>query len=92
MKFSIRDILWLTILVAVAVTWWLEHRASVGINERLQQQAQQLRCELFNERRERAKTNVAAVAQRVKVLTTKVQAAQLEAASAEHQRFALPPP
>jgi hypothetical protein len=26
-RFSIRDLLWLTALAAIAVTWWLDHRA-----------------------------------------------------------------
>ena len=26
MKFSIRDILWFTVVVALAVAWWLDHR------------------------------------------------------------------
>ena len=26
MKFSIRDILWFTVLVALVVAWWLDHR------------------------------------------------------------------
>jgi Bacterial type II/III secretion system short domain len=28
-RFSIRDLLWLTALAAVAVAWWLDHRAFV---------------------------------------------------------------
>ncbi len=27
LRFSIRDLLWLTALAAIAVTWWLDHRA-----------------------------------------------------------------
>lgn len=27
MRFSIRDILWLTVVVALSVMWWLDHRA-----------------------------------------------------------------
>ena len=26
MKFSIRDLLWLTVVVALVVAWWLDHR------------------------------------------------------------------
>ena len=26
MKFSIRDLLWLTVVVALALTWWLDRR------------------------------------------------------------------
>ena len=29
--FSIRDILWLTVVVAVIVAWWLDHRALTGL-------------------------------------------------------------
>jgi hypothetical protein len=25
-RFTIRDVLWLTVVVALAVSWWLEHR------------------------------------------------------------------
>jgi len=27
MKFSIRDVLWLTVVVAMGVCWWLDHKA-----------------------------------------------------------------
>ena len=26
LRFSIRDLLWLTVIVALAVGWWLDHR------------------------------------------------------------------
>lgn len=26
MKFTIRDLLWLTVVVALAVAWWVDHR------------------------------------------------------------------
>ena len=26
-RFTIRDVLWLTVVVALAVGWWLDHRA-----------------------------------------------------------------
>ncbi len=29
LRFSIRDLLWLTALAALAVTWWLDHREQV---------------------------------------------------------------
>jgi outer membrane murein-binding lipoprotein Lpp len=92
MKFGIRDIVWLTILVALAMTWWLDHQANVRKHDQLQQQVQPLRRELFGDRMERAQANVEIINERVRVLTTKVQAAQLEAASAEHVKLALPPP
>jgi hypothetical protein len=30
MRFSIRDLLWLTALAALAVCWWLDHRRLTG--------------------------------------------------------------
>jgi hypothetical protein len=53
MKFSIRDILWLTILVAAGVTWWLEHRSGVRMQEQLRQQAEQLQYQAQFERAQR---------------------------------------
>jgi len=35
-RFMIRDILWLTLVAAVAVGWWVEHRGTEHENERLQ--------------------------------------------------------
>jgi hypothetical protein len=29
-RFSIRDVLWLTVVVALAVGWWIEHRRHVS--------------------------------------------------------------
>jgi hypothetical protein len=29
MKFNIRDLLWLTLLAAVAVAWWMDHQSEV---------------------------------------------------------------
>ena len=40
MKFSIRDILWLTILVAVVMAWWLDRRVTTRRLEALHQQVQ----------------------------------------------------
>jgi hypothetical protein len=54
MKFSIRDILWLTILAAVSVAWWLDHRASVRTQDELQRQAMQSRYLAEIERAQRA--------------------------------------
>ena len=90
MRFSIRDILWLTILVAVAVTWWLEHRASVRMQAQLRQQARQVRRELFNVHRARAQANIAAVHEWVRVLTEQVRAAELEAALSGQEKLANP--
>ncbi|MCI0359496.1 MAG: hypothetical protein L0211_13550 [Planctomycetaceae bacterium] len=72
MKFNIRDILWLTILAAVAVAWWLDHGSgSVG--------RQRLRRELFAVQRANARLTMDAIDQRAKILTAKVRAAQREA-------------
>ena len=35
-RFTIRDMLWLTALVAMAVAYWLEHRRFVAANAALQ--------------------------------------------------------
>ena len=32
-RFQIRDLLWLTALIALAVGWWVDHRALVGYPE-----------------------------------------------------------
>jgi len=32
LRFSIRDLLWLTLVVALAVGWWLEHRSWVAVD------------------------------------------------------------
>ena len=30
LRFSIRDLLWLTLVVALATSWWLDHRRRTG--------------------------------------------------------------
>jgi hypothetical protein len=30
-RFTIRDVLWLTIVVAMGVGWWIEHRKAVAL-------------------------------------------------------------
>ena len=35
MKFSIRDLLFVTVIVAMTVGWWLERRQRVGLESRL---------------------------------------------------------
>jgi hypothetical protein len=35
MKFSIRDLLWLTVVVALAVGWWVSYRGLQDENSRL---------------------------------------------------------
>ena len=32
LRFTIRDLLWLTLVVAMAVGWWLEHRSWTAAN------------------------------------------------------------
>jgi hypothetical protein len=32
-RFSIRDVLWLTVVVGLALGWWLEHREFVAYRE-----------------------------------------------------------
>jgi hypothetical protein len=29
-RFTIRDVLWLTVVVALAVGWWVDHRVQAG--------------------------------------------------------------
>ena len=35
MRFIIRDVFWLTVVVALAVAWWVEHRRAWAESERL---------------------------------------------------------
>jgi hypothetical protein len=35
MKFSIRDLLWLTVVVALAATWWLDHRRQAAESRKM---------------------------------------------------------
>lgn len=37
MKFFIRDFLWLTVVVALAVAWWLDHRQQRAENVKINQ-------------------------------------------------------
>ena len=34
LRFTIRDLLWLTVVVAVAMGWWLDHRQSAEKSNR----------------------------------------------------------
>jgi len=35
MKFTIRDLLWLTVVVALALVWWIDHRGQAQVIDRL---------------------------------------------------------
>ena len=42
-RFTIRDVLWLTVVVAMAVTLWIEHRRFAAANFALQEQKAEMR-------------------------------------------------
>jgi|GEM_PF-2485971 hypothetical protein len=74
MKFSIRDILWLTILAAVAVAWWLDHRANLRRQDELQRQVMESRYFAEIERAQRALAESQAALERT---TREIQAQDL---------------
>jgi len=37
-RFTIRDVLWLTVVVAMSVGWWIEHRRLTYDNELLREE------------------------------------------------------
>jgi hypothetical protein len=43
MRFTIRDLLWLTVVVALAVPWWIERRASAQARATSQQQVKEIK-------------------------------------------------
>ena len=43
MKFSLRDLFLVTVIIALALGWWLERRAYVGMNEWLLQRGTRYR-------------------------------------------------
>jgi len=93
MKFSIHDILWLTILVAVAVTWWLDHRTGIRNQEQLRQQAYQLQNQSQFERAHRLLAETQAAVQREQaVLEAQLRERQLQAAKSEFENLASPSP
>jgi hypothetical protein len=47
-RFSIRDLLWLTILAAILVAWWIQWRSDVIARHRDAQAIQQLKQQLAN--------------------------------------------
>jgi hypothetical protein len=42
-RFTIRDVLWLTVVVALLVAWWLEHRSQSARIELLDKEVRHLR-------------------------------------------------
>jgi hypothetical protein len=42
-RFSIRDVLWLTVVAALAVAWWLEHRRQQSRIDLLEEEARLFR-------------------------------------------------
>jgi hypothetical protein len=47
LRYTIRDVLWLTALVAVTVAWWIEHRQLTAVRSALRaEQAEQRIAEL----------------------------------------------
>ena len=50
MKFSIRDLLLVTVIVALALGWWAHRRAMHGEYRRLESENESLRIELLEER------------------------------------------
>ena len=42
-RFTIRDVLWLTVVVALAVGWWIEHRSQTAKVEALDKEVRHLR-------------------------------------------------
>jgi hypothetical protein len=42
MKFTIRDLFWLTFVVALVVAWWLDRSSLASRNERLREQLMRL--------------------------------------------------
>ena len=41
-RFTIRDVLWLTVLAAVLVTWWIDRSRLVELRDRSEEAARQL--------------------------------------------------
>jgi hypothetical protein len=42
-RFTIRDVLWLTVVVGILATWWLDH-------DRLEQKAAKLKADAYMQR------------------------------------------
>jgi hypothetical protein len=43
-RFTIRDVLWLTVVSAMAVSWWVDHRRLIAVAARLKTDAQMSRA------------------------------------------------
>lgn len=50
MKFVIRDILWFTAVIALAVVWWLDHRQQGAENSRINKQMEYYERDLMSTR------------------------------------------
>ncbi len=50
MKFSIRDLLWLTVVVSLAMAWWLDHRHQRMENVKINQYLEFYERDLINTR------------------------------------------
>jgi hypothetical protein len=50
MKFTIRDVIWLTVVVAILVAWWLEWRGDALDRARDAETIEKLKLELENYR------------------------------------------
>jgi hypothetical protein len=45
-RFTIRDVLWLTVVVAMGVTWWLDRRKAFAERAHISRNAEELANEL----------------------------------------------
>lgn len=45
-RFSIRDVLWLTVVVALAVGWWLDHFYQIGLASELRYKLDEARHDI----------------------------------------------
>ena len=64
MKYTLRDLLWLTAIVAILVAWWIDHAAITKIR-RGEQESFDLESRLLTEEMERLRTEYAQLERRV---------------------------